>query len=241
MFTKKFFLSCLLSLTVAGSMISCRKSLHKDCYKLGNVPVDTAFYVSYDLNDVSHKYYQMGHSGYAGLTGTSNIKNNDKLKILNCRSAYEFAELHETPKPISDFPLVRLVFHDIQTLDKPTDRLKQLSQTAQPSYRFTYVDIGLDAELLVADTAYMTGVALDIESEYTTQNVVESFKYDYRTAYDDVLNSAESFLEIVALEPLCDDFHVVKGRFATTLMKRETDSTYISVKITNGTFKFLTK
>jgi hypothetical protein len=244
------------------ALVSCKETkTADDCiYKLANAPNDDTFYISYELDGVPHIYYQLGHAGHAGMTGSTPITiNGEGYTITNCRSSYEFDDLIAEGTEITYKPsAVYLIFQNIQSIKKGSE-IKPWHELNLWNYAFTYAAPG---EMYVKDTAYMTGVALNLvttdSTSYSTQNILTFFKFDYPTVFSDVLNPDDNFLNITNIVPLEDDCignYIIEGTFATTV------STYVNpdakpiesedgtvtlpkptyMKVTNGSFKFLTQ
>jgi hypothetical protein len=236
-------------------LVSCKNTKTEECiYKLANSPSDTIFYVSYELDGVPYKYYQLGYAGHAGLTGSTRIAVDGDKTISNCRSAYEFDNLpSEATENTRKQSAVYLVFQNIQTIEKG-NAIKPLYELDLWNYAFTYAS---PSEMSILDTAYMTGVALNIvisdSTSYSTQHIMEFFDYDYPTILGSVLNPDDNFLNIVNIEEVCIGNYIVEGTLSTTISNKvikpedpdetapdETvELTYL--KVTNGKFKFLTQ
>ncbi|MDR1667354.1 MAG: hypothetical protein LBS03_06670 [Bacteroidales bacterium] len=108
----------------------------KSRFSFFDIPEDTAFYVSYEMNGNVCKYYQMGHFGN---TGNLIIAYDGHKAILNCRSAVEFTELQgngESTETSYQPPVVRFLFQSAQVIEG-SGELKQLHEsrrTARTSY-----------------------------------------------------------------------------------------------------------
>ncbi|MDR0713593.1 MAG: hypothetical protein LBF89_04950 [Bacteroidales bacterium] len=235
----------LIAFTVI--LASCNKGKPVDpCnYALSYLPTDTAFYISCEINGVACKYYQMGHFGN---TSTLIIAYDGHKAVLNCRSAAEFTELPshgESSETSSPPPTIRLLFQSVQTIEGK-GQIKQLHEIVRPRYAFTYAN---KTEMFIKDTVYMQGVAIDIATTYSTENIMDFFEYNYPVIYQEALEPLTNYMEITHFEQVCDEVFILEGNFICNVMEKvekpeDEDAplpTPTYIRVANGHFRLLSR
>jgi hypothetical protein len=242
------------------ALISCNDNKTGDecSYKLANEPNNDSFYITYELDGVPQTFYQLGHAGHAGLTGSTPLTTDGEGNtITHCRSSYEFDDLlPEGTEMTYKQSAVYLIFQNIQVLNSAPKPWHELDLR---DFSFTFAAPG---EMSATDTAYMTGVAINLvisdTTSYSTQHIMTFFKYDYPTIFSSVLKPDENYLNITNIIPLegdCIGNYIIEGTFATTVSSYVNpdaqpivaeDGTVIPqqltyLKVTGGRFRFLTQ
>ena len=83
---------------------------------------------------------------------------------------------------------------------------------------------------------YTLSSTRDNNVEYSTENIMEYYEYDYDKIYNDILNPPNSYLKVNSIKKVCNNSFLVQGEFATRLMSTQPVE---MIEVKNGKFQLL--
>lgn len=220
------------------AFISCKKDEKASCdYQLPeSFTNDTTFFISFKINNQQYRYYQVGNLSSGSYPS---IPYKDGLVLNYYSRVIGFTQL------ISDedyfkylHPAVRLYFWKTAiVIDSPEEISKQyyrnhLSDEVNDgqSFRYTSANYFTDSN----DSLYMNGVGIDVHMTFRTSDVIERLEGDH--AKIDSFFEEGSYFEITEKTQVCDDYFLLKGKFATKFLSGSD-----TIKLKNGEFYFITE
>jgi hypothetical protein len=244
------FLLTLICLLIAVTY-SCKKTTNGDnpgqsgCKYESRKYVDTSLYVSFSLDGVDKKYYQIIPTWQSSCDGTSLIY--DEKGNLIYRSTYvsRFLEKFDTtqilrPDINGDFIIrfsKRNHYGPSNNYSSELTPNELYSQVLFPSYT---VDHSLNP-IYPEDTIFMNGYSLDLLNEDDLKYMSTDNVFIY---YSQNKNSITSYFNgsnfnITKVELQCNNYYLMEGNFNSSFMSKGANP--INSNLRNGKFRFIRK
>ena len=213
---------------------SCNDSEDACRYILDYIPRDTTLYISYEIDGQEYKYYQGEMDGGRVYDP---IEYNETQFLHFYPEIIGFGHLYADTIIAYLFPHIDLTFWNKSIQDKSVPFYSgyntKLSNSLESSYFYTYPP----EEPTINDTIFMHGISVSIEFSYSTENVMKYFDYNIDSISE--FFSEKSYFNISSIEPVCNDYFLIKGVFSTKIMYK--NRPFDIKSIDNGEFTFIVK
>lgn len=207
-------------------------------YNIATWASDTTLYISYEINGETYKYYQVG--SYGTLWGSNTMDYNETKKIDLYPQPVGFGKIYnEEEHNINIY--IDIMFWNYTVYDKNSipsylmlsetiDAHKSYCHPPDPFYDLSY-------KFSISDTVFMTGISIGrVGGLYSTENVMKYYNFNLNSIKDFYKNSN---FTISSIEPVCNNYYIVKGTFETKIMYQY--QPFDIKNIENGQFRFLIK